>query len=400
MKVLIFSVLTASAVAVFVSGSPARAGGLYLGEYNISQTGTANAGAAAIAADASTAVQNPAGMTRLNGNALTLGAGAIASDVEFETQSTVFSGGDGGQQGGIAPLLNSTYVQTITDDLKVGLGLYSISGSALDPDDDWVGRFAVQELELVTVSGGPSIGYQVADRLSVGGGVYVTYANIDYTLAAPPPGGTARVNVDADDVAYSFSLGALYELNERTRFGLVYLSETDIDLSGDVSIDQIGVEVGLGLDLPLAQTVRGSIYHELNDQWALLGTLAWEDWSILEEQLISTDAGSAVLPRNWEDTWHISAGVQYRPANGWLLQTGVAYDSSPVDAEDRTPDLPVDRQIRLAAGAEYELNQTTTLGASLVYVDLGDAEINRSSLRGEYDNNRYVFLGLYSKWMW
>ena len=107
-----------------------------------------------------------------------------------------------------------------------------------------------------------------------------------------------------------------------------------------------------------------------------------------------------MLPRNWEDTWHVSVGVQHRPTDRWLVQAGVAYDSSPVDAEDRTPDLPVDRQIRIAAGAEYELDQTTTLGASLVYVDLGDAEIEKTALRGEYDDNRYVFLGLYSKWNW
>lgn len=39
-------------------------------------------------------------------------------------------------------------------------------------------------------------------------------------------------------------------------------------------------------------------------------------------------------------------------------------------------------------------------GASLVYVDLGEAEIGRPALRGKYDENRYVFLGIYNKWNW
>ena len=69
--------------------------------------------------------------------------------------------------------------------------------------------------------------------------------------------------------------------------------------------------------------------------------------------MISTEAGSAVLPRNWKDTWHVSVGAQFRPTEEWMLQAGFAYDSSPVDAADRTPDLPVDEQLRFTVGAEY-----------------------------------------------
>jgi long-subunit fatty acid transport protein len=32
--------------------------------------------------------------------------------------------------------------------------------------------------------------------------------------------------------------------------------------------------------------------------------------------------------------------VQCRPADPWLISAGIAYDSSMVDDEDRTPDLP------------------------------------------------------------
>ena len=75
MRLLAVGVLTAAAVAASSSVMPARAGGLYLGEFNIPNTGTAGAGAGAIANDATTAITNPAGMTRLKGNALTLAGG-------------------------------------------------------------------------------------------------------------------------------------------------------------------------------------------------------------------------------------------------------------------------------------------------------------------------------------
>jgi long-chain fatty acid transport protein len=41
----------------------------------------------------------------------------------------------------------------------------------------------------------------------------------------------------------------------------------------------------------------------------------------------------------------------------------VAYDSSPVDDEDRTIDLPLDRQIRLGFGAEYEKHEDLVMAS-------------------------------------
>ncbi|MFA9563662.1 MAG: hypothetical protein ACERLM_03000, partial [Acidimicrobiales bacterium] len=45
--------------------------------------------------------------------------------------------------------------------------------------------------------------------------------------------------------------------------------------------------------------------------------------------------------------------VHFRPVEKWLLQLGFSYDTSPVDSDDRTPDMPIDRQIRYATGAQY-----------------------------------------------
>ena len=398
----LYGVATSFVISTPSLVSPAHAGGLYLLEFAVPTTGTAGAGANAKADDASTVTTNPAGMTRLKGNALSLGAGLLIPSTEFDSDpSTSISGGDGGEQGSPAPILSAFYVHSLSDDLKLGTSLFAFSGAALDPDNDWVGRFALQEVEFLTLSVNPSVAYRINDWLSIGAGAVITYAKMDFKLAAPPPDGTGRVNIkDADDVGYGFDVGVLVELNRRTRFGLLYYSGVDLVLEGDVNISPIGIGAGINLALPLAETVRGSVYHELNDRVALLASVAWEDWSVLAKQFVSTSAGSTVLPRNWEDTWHFAVGVQYRTIDRWLLQAGFAYDTSPVDSEDRTPDLPVDRQIRFAVGAEYPFSPTMTIGGSFVYTDLGDAEIDRTFLKGDYDENSFLFFGLYSKWKW
>ncbi|MGD8881749.1 MAG: hypothetical protein PVI82_07660 [Desulfobacterales bacterium] len=45
-----------------------------------------------------------------------------------------------------------------------------------------------------------------------------------------------------------------------------------------------------------------------------------------------------------------AARIHFRPVDKWLLQLGVSYDTSLVDLEDRTSDVPIDCQIRYATG--------------------------------------------------
>jgi long-chain fatty acid transport protein len=64
----------------------------------------------------------------------------------------------------------------------------------------------------------------------------------------------------------------------------------------------------------------------------------------------------------------------------------------------------MDRQIRVGAGVQYELNQDVTLGAAYEYLDLGDGNINltggnlRGDLKGDYQKNQIHFIGLNVVW--
>ncbi len=387
------------------SYSSAVAGGLYLNEFATPSMGTAGAGAEALADNVSTsfAFHNPAGMTRLEGHRLQLGAGALYADVKFDADSnTHFSGGNGGDAGGWAPLIGSHGMVSATDDLKFGFSTFTVAGASLDYDNDWTGRYQNQEITLLTVSLNPSVAYQVNDWLSLGAGFVAMYADIDFKVAAPPvnppAGGNGRVKIDGNDWAFGYNFGALAELSPQTRLGVIYVSKVEPDFSGDIKI-----ELGVGpsfstrsnLEFTFPQLVRLGGYHELNDQWALLGTVGWEDWSKFDELLISTQGGSGGIATDWKDTYHFSGGVHYRPAEEWLLQAGITYDTSPVSAGDRTADMPVDRQIRYAIGVRHQLTERINVGGAFEYVDLGNAKINSSTLQGDYQDNRMIAFALH-----
>ena len=81
------SIAAAGVFALLFATSPARAGGLYLNEFGTPSMGTSGASAQSWASDASTAFHNPAGMARLEGNHLMLGAGLLYTDVQFDQAS-------------------------------------------------------------------------------------------------------------------------------------------------------------------------------------------------------------------------------------------------------------------------------------------------------------------------
>ena len=131
-----------SALFFIIINTTALAGGLYLNEFGTPSMGVAGAGANAVASDASTSFHNPAGMTRIKGKELMGSAGALNVTVKFDPDiDTPISGGDGGDAGGLAPILGGFYVHSLSDNWKLGANLITISGAILDYDDDWTGRY-------------------------------------------------------------------------------------------------------------------------------------------------------------------------------------------------------------------------------------------------------------------
>ena len=400
-RIYIDHYLLAALIFIFIAGLPAisTAGGLYLNEFGSPSMGVAGAGANAVAEDASTSFHNAAGMTRIKGTELMGTAGLLNATVKFDPDDdTPIPGGDGGDAGGPAPIISGFFVHSLSDKWKLGANVITITGAVLDYDDDWTGRFLNTEVTLLTATFYPSLAYRVNDWLSLGGGPQIMYADLEMKAKAPPPNGSGEVTIDGTDIAFGYGLGALFEVSEQTRFGVVYQSEIEPEFDGDVKVDPIGISVATDTEITLAQFVKVSGYHEVNNQWALLGTVGWEDWSAFKYVNISSNRGTQKIPRNWDDTWKFAAGVHYRPLDKWLLQFGVSYDTSPVDSEDRTPDMPIDRQIRYATGVQYKWSDRLSTGAQFVYADYGKAKIDNALLKGDYKRNDILFFAMNVSW--
>ena len=139
--------LAALLAATAIGPGTAGASGFALLEQSASRLGTAFAGTAAAADDATTLFFNPAGMTLIEGNQLAAGlASGIEITSEFSNAGSTAafgqpSGGTGGDAGGWN-FVPGVYLTTpLTDDVTIGLGINAPFGLQLVYEDGWVGRF-------------------------------------------------------------------------------------------------------------------------------------------------------------------------------------------------------------------------------------------------------------------
>jgi len=149
----------------------AMAGGLIAYEIGTADVGLASAGYNVRAQDAATVFTNPAGMTRLDGAQL-LAAGQLDyGNLSFSPSAGTSPGlgsDDGGKVFGSDGWFfggGGFFSYSVSPDLKLGLAMTGNFGAPLKYNDDWVGRYYVQEGTLLGISFVPAIAYKVTSKL-------------------------------------------------------------------------------------------------------------------------------------------------------------------------------------------------------------------------------------------
>jgi long-chain fatty acid transport protein len=405
--------LAGSVTLIVILASVAHAGGIWLYETNADDVGLAAAGQAARAQNATVAIDNPAGMTLLSQPEMTLTAQLLYGNLIFRPDSrTTNDGSNGGNAIGYMPSGSFAYVMPLSKDWRFGISSFSNFGLGLDYNNDWVGRYYLQNATMIGMTVMPSLAYRVDEHLSVGMGFNAMYAVLKEHMAVNnviDAQGDGEMELSDRTWGYGVTPGIMYEFDKKTRIGLTYTSPIDLDFTVKPSFSNLGPGLGalaarlhsIDMSMKVPQTVMASIYHELDEKWAVMGNAGWQDWSEFGKVDVSVDAQNqtnTTTNLNFNDTWHTAAGVQYKIAPTWLVSTGLAYDSSMVDDKYRTPTLPVGETIRWGLGLQHDLSASTTVGLAYELAYSGDAPVNQQRgplsgrLAGEYSNVTIQFV--------
>ena len=362
-----------------------HASGLYFYEMGTEDTALAGAGQAARAQDASTIVTNPAGMTRLPDHMFTGGLQVMGGDINYQLDNARQSPGN---VMNLFPNASSFYSQKVSEDVYAGIGLYGNYGLGID-FGDWAGDRLIKKSTMVAMTLSPSLAWKLSDRVSIGGSVNANYGFLSLTR-----------NIDGDDKtqkdhdwAMSYRLGLLMDLTDQTRAGITWNSKTDYDFNIDAqarfpNLPNVDFTLPIGAQVRAPQQIMLSLVHDIDKQWSVMGDLGWQDWSQFGAPQI-TVAGEAIdKTSRLKDTWHTALGVQYRPAEEWRLNAGVAFDSTVYkDQSDAALTLPTGDEWRFATGAQYQLSQASNIGIAVEYLHMQSSKIQSPAvLAGNYDN--------------
>jgi long-chain fatty acid transport protein len=420
-----------SAVCGFAALSGAQAwaaSGYGVGFESVTGAGTAYAGGAAAAQDASTVHYNPAGMSRLDHDELMIGMELVSPDIKFTNQgSTIFNGSpllgsNRGTGGKLAFIPDMFYVTQLTDKLHVGIGLTGPWGLVTNYDDDWLGRYSEITTSVHVINVNPSLSYKISDQLSVGIGFDVQHAKallrqaIDFGTVCVGALGTATCNaafnlqpqmddgigkVVGRDIGFGFNGGILYQPTENLRFGAHYRSRVKLGFTGHARFNlpanvraffaaagapSAFTDTVAKFNLTIPEQASGSAYFKFDPRWAVMGDVTWTRWSRLPGVTITFPATPATptnfLSTNWSNVFRFASGVEHYYSDNLTLRGGFAYDESPVPDSTRGPGIPDSDHYSLGTGASYRLTDRLTADVSYIHMFYKAGAANRISATG------------------
>jgi long-chain fatty acid transport protein len=373
-------------------------------EQSGSGMGNAYAGAAATAEDASTVFFNPAGMSKIEGMQIVAAGHIIDLSAKFSNSGSSIPlgatlagsppGGNGGEAGDIAFVPNFYFVMPIGDQLHFGVGVNTPYGLVTEYDNDWIGRFQGIKSELVTINVNPSLSFKVNEMFSVGAGLNYQMIDAELTNAVVLPGAEGRAKLEADDDAWGWNVGVLFQPVPATKIGVAYRSTMEYNLNGTTTVTSpSGATVGAAsgdtnADVTLPDSFSISLAQKLGDTWEFLADATFTRWSEINSIDIINSTNGQLRDRlvlDFDDSWRYSIGANYQLNESWKLKGGLALDETPVKgATSRSVRLPDNDRTWVSFGAQVTMKKMHRLdfGYSHLFIKDADIDFTKSQITG------------------
>ena len=437
----------------------AQGAGFALQENSGSGLGNAYAAGATLTEDVSGMWSNAATLSKRTRMEAAAALHIITPSIKFHDGGSIAAfgqplGTNGGNAGDTAAVPNMYIAVPINRQWVFGLGVNAPFGLVTEYDGDFIGRYQGIKSDVKTINVNPAISWQATPNFAIGVGLNwqhidaeltnkVNYsgaiataaqqaaaggqipAGLVPTIIAATPGLDTSAKVDGDDDAWGWNIGVLWDVSPTTRVGASYRSEIKYDVRGNASFDNPTVTVppalapvvgvltgainttrlynsGVSSDITLPAIVNVSFYSQINPRWDVMADVQWTGWSSIKDLTFSRTDGTGVLsttPENFDDSWRVSVGANYRHNDRWLFRGGIAFDQSPVNTHDRTPRLPDDDRWWISFGAQYKFSPQLKFDAGFTYITSKEASISQNAgnaaafglLQGDYDAYTTIF---------
>ena len=393
-------------LTVFLSGNY-FASGFQINEHGAKAMSLAGA-FTALANDASAVQFNPAALIYLSGTQISFGSTYIRPSGSFEGPSPATTKSD--LKNKYFTPINFYITHKINDDMAIGFGVNNPFGLGTEWEEGWVGRYNAVKTEIRVFNFTPVFSYKLSDQLSIGVGANIAYSDVEIrrAIANPPllPGGIpdGKIELEGDDLAFGFNLSILYRASDQWSVGASYKHELAFEYEGDITstppdlpapYDPVEAQLAAAypkgtatapLTAPSVFTVGAA--YEATDNLTLSSDFQYTMWSSYDELRINFEDGtSSASIRDYENSFIIRLGAEYKLSDSFALRGGFLFDKNPIKDERVDFTLPDNDRYGFNLGFGYKISESITFDLAYLLLIFPEREITNSK---EYIANPYA----------
>jgi long-chain fatty acid transport protein len=386
-KLLLFMLFCLCSVSLLAGGYQVRLQGH-------KQTGIGLIGTP-FAFDASSIFYNPGSLAMYEGKySFSVGASGIMSNHIFQKDATNYQARTDNPLG--TPFFGYFSVK-IKDKIAVGIGVYTPFGSSAKWNDDWEGRYLIQNIKLSAIYIQPTIAYQYKGKFGIGAGFVIAIGDVELNKALPYSE-TSSAKLKGSATNYGFNAGIFYKPIEKLSIGVDYRSQIMMKLDGgDATFvvpsalsTSVPADNKFNAELPLPANLDFGLAYTINDKWLIAAEVNWIMWHTYDSLNFTFEKSPALLnsanPREYKDSWIPRLGAQFKLNDMFTFRAGGYYDPSPANDKYFTPETVTLNTIAFTLGAT--ITPVKGLEIDISYLELhglqGDRNYEPANFGGTY----------------
>jgi len=383
-------------------------GGYQVGLHSMRNIGMGLIGTS-LSYDASTLFYNPGGAAFLTDK------WSFTGGVSFLMARTTFQATDVNYQTNMKHQINTPLyfyaAYKPTKNLSVGLAVNTPYGNSLGWEDNWKGRFLIQNLSFKAFTFQPTVSYKLFhDVLGIGVGLVYSTGSVDLNKAIPVNGNSVTegtVNIKGSTSSFGFNAGIMVHPIKGLSLGIDYRSKIEMKVKGGNATFSVPATLGssfpntkVDVTLPLPANLDFGASYEFGkkNQFMIGINLCYVFWSQYDTLVFSFAQASptqaitrSVNPALYENKLIPRIGFQYKVNSLLTVRVGGYYDPSPVKSDYLNPQTPSTNQIGMTCGVSVFPFKGFSIDAAFLYIMGSErtGSYSPANFSGTYSNAVY-----------
>ncbi len=290
---------------------------------------------------------------------------------------------------------------------KLGLGVYNPFGGLTDWGDNWIGRYALESLDLKTFYIQPTISVKLTSFMSIGAGFVYNHATIGLDQAIPlsnSAGQDGQAALNGTGKGYGWNAGVYFKTVSGVTIGITHRSGVSTDFNGNAMFSVVpSLQSNFAspntftstVSLPATNSIGIGLYP--SPKWTIAFDANVVSWSVFKTLAFayavkSPETNVSSFPQNYQDAISLRGGAQYQCSNQIALRFGTGYASTAVPDGYVSPQVPDGNRVYFTGGIGVKLADRLDLDASFEFEHIlpRTQTTIQTQLSGTYETNVYI----------